>query len=324
MAGRDVTSAGRSERTPWRPMEAAGVRRRAPVAARAALPEVVPDAPDFEAQEAQRLAERLTRCRERPVFDDDQVDWDLATDVSGVGVAIAGSRMLCMLCRSSPCLVGCSWRELSHAQQAEYEWRLATRGGCVLHATWPQADAEPDARALPRPLAASRPLAEISADLARLRAAVSAAVEGIDVDTVFAEATLCAAADAGRAALSAAAAAASDEAIRRVLTRVCRLELTELLESDLGVWDLPAATPAALRAALVALRAALQAAPELSALTAPPPSPPPPRRRRLNGRSPSCAPRTGLHARCRARALCSSRSGRSCRPGPSAACWSAS
>lgn len=106
-----------------------------------------------------------------------------------------------------------------------------------------------------------RPREEIDLDLARLRAVVGAAVEGIDVDVVFAAAPLCAAVDACRPALSAAAEAAPDTA--RVLTRVCRLELLELLERDLVVWELPAGTPAALRAALAALRAALQASPEL-------------------------------------------------------------
>ena len=81
-------------------------------------------------------------------------------------------------------------------------------------------------------MALSRPRDAVAADLARLRAVVDAAVEGIDVNTVFADGALCDAAEACRDALAAAVSAAADEATRRVLTRVCRLEFLELLERD--------------------------------------------------------------------------------------------
>ena len=216
---------------------AGGVRRRALVAS--ALPDVEPDAADMEAQEAQR---RLDRMEQR--FDHADLaaqDFSLAAEVCGsFGIGFIGSRLSCVLCHSAPCKPGCPRRELAHGQQAEYEWRLAKRAGGV---------------------GLVRPRAEIAADLARLRAVVGAAVEGCDVDALFADAPLCAAVDACRPALSAAADATPE--MCRVLTRVCRLELLELLERDLVVWELPAGTPAALRAALAALRAALQASPEL-------------------------------------------------------------
>lgn len=87
----------------------------------------------------------------------------------------------------------------------------------------------------------------------------------IDVETVFADATLCDAADACREAYGAAIKAAEDQSTCRVLTRISRLELLELLANDFVeiMPDLPPETPDVLRAALGALHAALTSVPEL-------------------------------------------------------------
>ena len=109
----------------------------------------------------------------------------------------------------------------------------------------------------------ARPRDAVAADLARLREVVHAAVEGVDVHAVFADAALCDAADAFRETLTATIAATEAEPARRVLARISRLELLELQESDLEFWNLPPRTPLALRVAVKALKEALQAAPEL-------------------------------------------------------------
>ena len=112
---------------------AAAVRRRAPVAAGAALPEVQPDAADLEAREARARAERLERRLEPPPERaEDEADFALAAEVcGGCSASFLGSRLCCGLCHSAPCQAGCSWRALSHARAADYEWRLATRSGCA-------------------------------------------------------------------------------------------------------------------------------------------------------------------------------------------------
>lgn len=84
------------------------------------------------------------------------------------------------------------------------------------------------------------------------------------METVFADAPLCDAVDACRAAYAAAVAAAADETTRRMLTRIARLELLELLATDLErIRSLPVETPAALHNALMHLLGAMTVAPEL-------------------------------------------------------------
>ena len=107
------------------------VRRRAPVVAGATFPAVVPDAPDFEAQEAARRAERLTG-HWRPQPEEDGVDFSLAAGVCGGSFCARGKRLSCQLCSSSPCQVGCTLRDVSHGQQALYEWLVAKRSGYAL------------------------------------------------------------------------------------------------------------------------------------------------------------------------------------------------
>ena len=85
----------------------------------------------MEAQEAQRREDRLLR-RNQPSPPGEGVDTSLAYEACGGGsISYVGSRLCCLVCHVTPCHQGCMMRTLSHRQQAEYEWLLAKRGGCV-------------------------------------------------------------------------------------------------------------------------------------------------------------------------------------------------